>query len=88
MLSPTSSYMFFFGCWWKWETTHKLISINNKCFMCININKKTKGNFLLSYLQGQVIPEPGNMFEANAKLPTGILRDYGLGVFFAVLPKN
>ena len=27
--------------------------------------------------------EPG-MFEANAKLPTGILRDYGLGVFFAI----
>ena len=27
------------------------------------------------------------MFEANAKLPSGILRDYGLGVFFAILPK-
>ena len=28
-----SSYVFSFGCWWKWETTHKLKSINNKCFV-------------------------------------------------------
>ena len=28
------------------------------------------------------------MFEANAKLPTGALRDYELGVFFAIFPKS
>ena len=28
------------------------------------------------------------MFEANAKLPTGTIRDYGLGVFFAIFPKS
>ena len=28
------------------------------------------------------------MFEANAKLRTGILRDYGIGVFFAIFPKS
>ena len=28
------------------------------------------------------------MFEANAKLPTGTLRDYGLGVFFDIFPKS
>lgn len=32
--------------------------------------------------------DPGNMFEANAKLPTGTLRDYGLGVFFAIFTKS
>ena len=26
------------------------------------------------------------MFEENAKLPSGILRDYGLVVFFAIFP--
>ena len=29
-----------------------------------------------------------NMCEANAKSPTGISRDYGLAVFFAIFPKN
>ena len=28
------------------------------------------------------------MFQANAKLPTGTLRDYGIGVFFAIFPKS
>ena len=28
------------------------------------------------------------MFEANAKLSTGILKDCGLGVFFAIFPKK
>ena len=45
-LSPTSSYMFSFGCWWKWETTQKLKSINNKYFMCVTINKMTRGNIV------------------------------------------
>ena len=58
-------------------------SINNKYFMCVTINKMTKGNIVFV-----IIPEPGNMFEANAKLPTRILRDYGLGVFFAIFPKS
>ena len=46
--SPTSSYMFSLG--WRWETTQKLKSINNKYFMCVTINKMTKGNI------GFVIP--------------------------------
>ena len=46
----------------------------------------TKGNIV--FVIPVRIPEPGNMFEANAKLPTGALRDYGLGVFFAIFPKN
>jgi len=37
-------------------------------------------------------PPPGaeraNMFQANAELPTGILKDYGLGINFAIFPKN
>ena len=81
--------MFSFGCWWKWETTQKLKSINNKYFMCVTINKMTKGNIVF------VIPVRINytrtrqyMFEANAKLPTGALRDYRLGVFFAIFPKS
>jgi len=32
--------------------------------------------------------EPANVFEANAELPTGILKDYGLGINFAIFPKN
>ena len=28
------------------------------------------------------------MFEVNAKLPTGILRDYGIGVLFAIFPNT
>ena len=30
-----------FGCWWKWETTHKLKSINNKYFIWVTINMMT-----------------------------------------------
>ena len=45
-LPPTSSYMFSFGCRWKWETTQKLNSIKNKYFMCVTINKMTKGNIV------------------------------------------
>ena len=29
-----------------------------------------------------------NVFEATAKLPTGILKDYGLGINSAIFPKN
>ena len=32
--------------------------------------------------------EQPNMFEATAKLPTGILKDYGLGINSAIFPKN
>ena len=35
--------------------------------------------------------ESANVFEANAELPTGILKDYGLGIKFAIFatfPKN
>jgi len=28
------------------------------------------------------------MFQANAELPTGILKDYGLGINFAIFPKT
>ena len=42
--------------------------------MWITNNKMTKGNFVLSYLSRYIIPEPANMLEANAKLPTGNLR--------------
>jgi len=28
------------------------------------------------------------VFEANAELPAGILKDYGLGINFALFPKN
>ena len=38
--------MFSFRCWWKWETPQKLKSINNKYFMCVTINKMTKGNIV------------------------------------------
>ena len=50
----------------------------------------TKGNiiFVIPVRINNIIAEPGNMFEANAKLPTGNLRDYGLGVFFAIFPKS
>ena len=68
--------MFSFGFWWKWETTQKLKSINNKYFMCVTINKMAKGNIVFVIPARIIIPEPGNMFEGNAKLPTGILRDY------------
>ena len=81
--------MFSFGCWWKWETTQKLKSINNKYFMCVTINKMTKGNIVfVTPVRIKIIPEPGDMFEANAKLPTGTIRDYQLGVFFAIFPKS
>ena len=39
-------HTFSFRCWWKWETTQKLKSINNKYFMCVTINKMTKGNIV------------------------------------------
>ena len=32
--------------------------------------------------------EPANVFKANAELPTGILKDYELGINFAIFPKN
>ena len=83
-----NSWMSLFGCWWKWETTQKLKSINNKYFMWVTINKMTMGNivFVIPVGINNIIPEPGITFEANAKVPTGILRDYGLRVFFAIFP--
>ena len=45
-LSPISSYMFSFRCRWKWETTQKRKSINNKYFMCVTINKVANGNIV------------------------------------------
>ena len=39
-------HTFSFRCWWKYETTQKLKSMNNKYFMCVTINKMTKGNIV------------------------------------------
>ena len=76
-----------------------MISLSVSCTLHITVNtpggifnktadKKIKGNFVLPYLQKKLyisIPEPASMFEANAKL---ITKDYGLGVNFAIFPKN
>ena len=35
-----------------------------------------------------VYKQIANAFEANAELPAGILKDYGLGIHFAIFPKN
>ena len=50
-----------------------------------SINKSINNKYFMCYHQQD---DPGNMFEANAKLPTGTLRDYGLGVFFAIFTKS
>jgi len=42
-----NSWMLLFGCWWKWETTQKLKSINNMYFMWVTSNKMTMGNIAL-----------------------------------------
>ena len=72
-----------------------MISLSVSCILHITVNtpggilnKKIKGNFVLPYMQKKLyisIPEPASMFEANAKL---ITKDYGLGVNFAIFPKN
>ena len=36
-----NSWMLLFGCWWKWETTQKLKSINNKYFMWVTLRMKS-----------------------------------------------
>ena len=41
MAPATSLYLFFFQCWWLWETTNRLKSINNKCFIYITPNCKS-----------------------------------------------
>ena len=56
-------------------TSIKLI----KCFMCIVTHNC------------QPMPpraERANVFEAHAELPAGILKDYRLGINFAIFPKN
>ena len=73
-LSPTSSYMFSFRCWWKWETTQKLKSINNKYFILCYHQQDDKGKHcicLINYTRTRQY-----MFEPNAKLSTGTLRDW------------
>ena len=59
--------------------------------MSITIDKMTKGNIVF------VIPVRINYTRTsqyvwnkkiNAKLLAGILRDYGLGVFFLIFPKS
>ena len=39
---PTSLYLFSFQCWWLWETTNRLKSINNKCFIYITTCRPAK----------------------------------------------
>ena len=61
----------------NWKSIWRYLQQEDKGKLCIVIHAK------INYISG-----PANMFEANAKLPTGIFKDYGLGVNFAICPKN
>ena len=52
--SPTSLYLFSFQCWWLWETTNRLKSINNKCFMYITHNCKSTWRHLQQEDKGKL----------------------------------
>ena len=58
---------------------------------CI-VNKRTKGNFVLSYMLRLIMyqnqPICVRVLEADTILSTGISKDYGLGVNFAIFPNN
>ena len=54
--------LFSLQCWWLWETTNRLKSINVLCILHITVNlpggifnKRTKGNSVLSYMQREII---------------------------------